>query len=303
MKIKCLLFVVIVFGTIIHAHGQNPQQSEMKVTILGTGTPYPDSQRFGSAILVEAGNNRVLFDSGRGATIRLHQAGVSPDKVDALFLTHLHSDHIVGIPDLWLTGWFMGRRTPLKVFGPPGTIEMTTNLNRAFSFDQMVRAKGPGALPSFGSELNASEVKEGTVYEHGALRVTAFEVDHGPVKPAFGYRVDYFGNSVVISGDTKYSANLVRYARGATCLIHVAWQPDARNRTPSEERSMASAEDALRVFSLVKPKLALIYHYLDDSGISDVIQEKYSGNFVVATDLTNIRISNAGVQYQVTRPN
>src|SRR5438876_10875937 len=90
---------------------------EMRVTLLGTGTPFPNAERFGSAILVEVAGTKLLFDCGRAVVIRLTQAGVSPKEVDALFLTHLHSDHVVGIPDLWLSGWLLGRSKPLPLRG------------------------------------------------------------------------------------------------------------------------------------------------------------------------------------------
>ena len=111
----------------------------VKVTLLGTGTPFPNAERFGSAILVEAGGERLLFDCGRGVVIRLSEAGVPVQGVDALFLTHLHSDHTVGIPDLWLTGWFLGRDHPLRLWGPPGTREMTEHLSQAYQFELQTR--------------------------------------------------------------------------------------------------------------------------------------------------------------------
>jgi len=105
---------------------------EMRVTLLGTGTPFPSAERFGSAILVEAAGKRLLFDCGRGVVIRLTQSEVNPKDIDSLFLTHLHSDHVVGIPNLWLSGWFLGRSKPLPIWGPPGTRSMAEHLVQAF---------------------------------------------------------------------------------------------------------------------------------------------------------------------------
>jgi ribonuclease Z len=192
----------------------------IKVTLLGTGTPFPNAERFGSAILVEVGGEKLLFDCGRGAAIRLTQAGVALDSVDELFLTHLHSDHTVGIPDLWLTGWFLGRDHPLRVWGPPGTREMTEHLSRAYQFDVQTREHTEN-LPPKGVEVDAEEIEQGDIYIRGLLRVSAFLVDDGPAKPAFGYRIDYSGHAVVISGDTKFSQNLVDFSKGADCLIHM----------------------------------------------------------------------------------
>jgi ribonuclease Z len=263
---------------------------KMTVTLLGTGTPFPDAERYGSAILVEAGGKRLLFDCGRGAVIRLAEAGVKPSQIDGLFLTHLHSDHVVGIPDLWLSGWFLGRDRPLRVWGPPGTRSMSEHLLQAFAFDVRIRESPPESLPAKGVEIDAHEIKQGNIYDDGAVRVSTFVVDHGPVKPAFGYRVDYSGRSVVISGDTKFSQNLVDFAKGTDCLIHVAWNVGARNPTPPSLRSLASAEDAGRVFAMVRPKLAVIYHYKDEEGLADAVHGEYKGRFVIAKDLLTINI-------------
>src|SRR5438046_9477557 len=111
----------------------------MKVTLLGTATPFPNAERFGSAILVEGAGTKLLFDCGRGVVLRLTQAGVSPKEVDALFLTHLHSDHVVGIPDLWLSGWLLGRSKTLPIWGPKGTSCMVRHLAKAFDFDISIR--------------------------------------------------------------------------------------------------------------------------------------------------------------------
>jgi len=263
---------------------------EMRVTLLGTGTPFPNAERFGSAILVEAGGKRLLFDCGRGVVIRLTQAGVNPKEVDGLFLTHLHSDHVVGIPDLLLSGWFLGRSEPLPIWGPQGTSNMAAHLVQAFSFDIHIRQVAPDPLPAKGVEIDAKEVAQGETYNDGSTRVSAFLVDHGTVKPAFGYRIDSAGHSVVISGDTKLCQNLIDFAKGADCLIHAAWGAGWKNSTPPSKRSIASAEDAGRAFAMVKPKLGVVYHYNDEEGLEDAVRKEYKGPFVIASDLMVIYV-------------
>jgi ribonuclease Z len=260
----------------------------MRVTLLGTGTPFPITERFGSAILVEAAGKRMLFDCGRGAVIRLAQAGVSPREIDGLFFTHLHSDHVVGLPDLWLSGWFLGREGPLPVWGPSGTRSMAKHLLQAFAFDIRIRQAAPDYLPAKGAEIDAKEVEQGKLYDDSSVRVSAFLVDHGPVKPAFGYRLDYAGHSVVISGDTKFCQNLLDFASRADCLIHVVWA--AGNPTLPSKRLIASAEDAGRVFATVRPKLGVIYHYKNEGGLWDAVRTAYKGRFVVAKDLMIINV-------------
>jgi ribonuclease Z len=262
---------------------------KVKVTVLGTGTPYPHGDRSGPAVLVEAAGKKLLFDCGRGVVIRLGQAGVQANDIDAVFLTHLHSDHVVGLPDLLLTGWLLGRRQPLRLWAPAGGRTMAQHLVQAFAFDRQIRAQ-TAKLQGKGAEFEVHEVGAGELYDDGQVRVRAFVVDHGPVKPAFGYRIDYAGHTVVISGDTKFSENLIASAKDADCLIHVAWSIGAKDATPPSQRSLASAEDAARVFAAVKPKIAVVYHYDDDDGMTDAIQAGYGGQFIIARDLTEIVI-------------
>ncbi len=263
---------------------------EMRVTLVGTGTPFPNAERFGSAILVEVAGKKLLFDCGRGVVIRLTQVRVNPKDIDGLFLTHLHSDHVVGIPDLWLSGWFLGRDRSLPTWGPPGTRSLAEHLVQAFGFDIRIRQAAPDPLPAKGVEIDAKEIEQGEIYNDGLARVSAFLVDHGTVKPAFGYRIDSAGHSVVISGDTKFCQNLVDFARGADCLIHAAWSASWKNPAPPSMRSIASAEDAGRVFAIVKPKLGVIYHYKTEEGLSDAVRKEYKGPFVIAKDLMVINV-------------
>jgi len=262
----------------------------MRVTLLGTGTPFPNAERFGSAILVEVAGKTLLFDCGRGVVIRLTEAGVNPKDIDGLFLSHLHSDHVVGIPDLWLSGWFLGRSKPLPIWGSPGIHGMAEHLAQAFAFDIHIRQAAPDPLPAKGVEIDAKEIEQGEIYNDGLTRVSAFLVDHGTVKPAFGYRVESAGHAVVISGDTKFCQNLVDFAKGADCLIHAAWSASWKNPAPPSMRSIASAEDAGRVFAIVKPKLAVIYHYKTEEGLSDAVRKEYNGPFVIARDLMVVNV-------------
>ncbi|HEX7019166.1 MAG TPA: MBL fold metallo-hydrolase [Gemmatimonadaceae bacterium] len=202
-----------------------PRPGTLAVTLLGTGTPIPRPDRFGAAILVEAGGQRLLFDAGRGVPIRLAQVHVPIGSLSAVFITHLHSDHVNGFPDLWLTGWlanpqFAHRTRPMVVYGPHGTRNMIDGLRMAYSEDIRIR-EADEKLPPAGAEIDVHEIDEGVVYDSAGVRVTAFTVDHGDViKPAFGFRIDYAGHGVVLSGDTRPTENLVRFAKGADLLIH-----------------------------------------------------------------------------------
>ncbi len=292
------------------------ESTSLVVTLLGTGRPDPVIDRFGPSTLVEAGGERLLFDAGRGASQRLWQLKVPLGQLNALFLTHLHSDHTVGIPDLWLTGWLptpYGRRAaPLEVWGPAGTRGMIAGLRTAYAWDLRVRAQQEG-LPVAGAELVAHEIHEGVVFNRHGVRVTAFLVDHGGLlKPAFGYRVDYAGHSVVVSGDTRYSQNLIKFAAGTDLLVHevAATDPDLLTHSPTAPVARrilgwhSSPEDAAHVFQQVHPKLAVFTHVVlltTDAAfapppLATVLARAtaiYSGPLVVGEDLMSFVVGDS----------
>lgn len=290
------LLTVLIGSLAGPAYSQN-----LKVTLLGTGYPRPVIERFGPSILIEAGKEKLLFDCGRGVTQRLYQLKVPFGEVTALFLTHLHSDHIVGIPDVYLTGWLLGRTTPLRVWGPAGTAEMMSHLEQAYQFDIHTRRDVDEKLPRQGAVVVAKDIEQGVVYQNNDLRVTAFAVDHFPVKPAFGYRVDYAGHSVVLSGDTRYSENLIRFSQGADILIHEVIDPEAylagdRLFSPEMKQKViahhTNPEQAGTIFNKVKPKLAVYSHIVpfDAPDLVAHTRKTYPGPLEVGEDLMSIEI-------------
>jgi ribonuclease Z len=284
---------------------------EINVTLLGPGTPVPAMNRFGASILVEGAGQKYLFDAGRGALQRLAQLKVRWQDVDGVFLTHLHSDHVVGFPDLWLTGWLVGpgRDRPLAVWGPRGTKKMMANLEQAYEFDIRIRLYDDRAAPD-GVVILADDVNEGVVLEKGGLKITAFEVDHTPLRPAFGFRVDYGGRSVVLSGDTRVSENLIRHAQAVDLLIHEVASPESFQRAgtrPERARSViehhVTPQQAGQVFARVKPRLAVYSHIVQpDATEQDLIpptRMTYSGPVEVGED---VMVSVVGDQLVVRRP-
>ena len=286
------------------------QGQEIKVTLLGTGCPPAVMNRFGPSILVEAGEQKFLFDAGRGALQRLNQVKVRWRDVQGVFLTHLHSDHVVGFPDLWLTGWLTpGRDVPLQVWGPRGTKKMMSHLEQAYEYDIRIRLYDDRASPD-GVVILAEDVAGGFVYEKNGVKITAFEVDHTPVKPAFGYRIDYAGRSVVLSGDTRVSENLIRHAQGVDLLVHEVASPETFQRAgspPERAKSVVAhhvtPEQAGEVFSRTKPKLAVYSHIvLPTATEQDLIpptRKTYAGPLELGEDLMVMEV---GEKVVVRRP-
>jgi ribonuclease Z len=282
---------------------------DFRVTLLGTGVPTPRADRFGPSTLIEAGSRKLLIDAGRGTTIRLNQIGVPMGEIDALLLTHYHSDHTSGIPDLWLTGWlqshFARRTTPFHVIGPTGAQTLMSGLEMAYRRDIEIRIADE-QLPPEGVAVIVDEFdQDGVVFDQGGVRVLAFEVDHGAaITPAYGYRVEYDGRVAVISGDTRYNENVIRYGKGADLLIHeVAIVRPELMLEPFIQRIMAhhtTAREAGMVFSRTRPKLAAFTHLVflasetvPPASIADLIDEtrqSYSGPLEVGEDLMSFLI-------------
>jgi ribonuclease Z len=287
---------------------------QIRVTLLGTGCPPPVMNRFGPSTLVEAGEEKFLFDAGRGALQRLTELAVRWQDVRGVFLTHLHSDHVVGFPDLWLTGWLIvpGRNVPLQVWGPRGTAAMMSHLRQAYAYDIRIRTQNDGASAA-GVALIVKEITEGVVYEKGGVKVTAFEVDHAPVKPAFGYRIDYAGHSVVLSGDTRVTDNLVRHSQGVDVLVHEVFVPATLERA-GVPRARAkrivdlhtTPEQAGEVFARVKPKLAVYSHIClptaTEEDLLSATRTTYAGPLEIGEDLMVISVGDTIDVRRAARP-
>jgi len=281
------------------AQTRDASEDEIRVTLLGTGTPRPFLDRFGPSILVEAGHEKLIFDAGRGAMQRLFQLGVSYADITGVLLTHLHSDHTVGLPDLWLTGWLISSRAvPLELWGPAGTRRMADGLRSAYAFDLDIRVRDDGVLAA-GGRIDAHEIGEQIVLDRGGVKVTSFLVDHGMVRPALGYRVDAGGHSVVLSGDTRYSPNLIAHAKGTDLLVHEVGAASAEElRANPHTRTIIShhttPEQAAMVFNEVRPKLAVFSHIVLRGTTAEQVMRTtrltYSGRLELGEDLMRLHV-------------
>ena len=254
----------------------------------------------GPCTLIEAGSVRLLFDAGRGCAIRLAQARVPWRDLTQVFLTHLHADHTFALPDLHVMGWILGRTDPLEVHGPSGTSEMLSSMIRAVEPDIASRLKSvPTRKPPV---YRATEIQPGGVFERDGVKVTAFDVPHS-ISPAFGYRIDANGRSIVLSGDTRYSETLIRNAQGVDVLVHEVIFGAATTEQQQITNAHTTPEQAAQVFAATKPKLAIYSHViLFGASADDVVaatQKVYRGRVEMGTDLTVIEV---GESISIRRP-
>jgi len=287
------------------------------VTLLGTGSPVPITARYGMATLVQAGGLNLVFDAGRGCAVRLNQAGVPLGRVDALFVTHFHSDHLNGLPDLWMTSYLpptFGRRAqPMEIRGPKGIARIAETMRATFADDVRIRMADEH-VPEASTLIVAHEfAKDGVMFERNGVTVTAFEVNHGPlIKPAYGYRVDHGGRSVLLSGDTKFDENLIAHGQGVDLLVHeVAVAPKPILDAPYIQTILnhhTTPEQAGVVFTRTKPRLPVFSHIVELSddknprpGEAEIVQRtrtNWTGDLIVGQDLDRFVLTSAGVAVQ-----
>jgi ribonuclease Z len=276
-----------------------------RVTLLGTGTPVPSIERLGYSTLIEAGEQRLVFDFGRGVAIRLAQLKVPLGSINAHFLTHFHSDHTSGLPDLWLTGWlrpaYGQRNQAFVIYGPKGLNELTSGLSAAYARDIVTRAEDEKS-PMSGITFEPHEIEAGVVYEKEGLVVTAFNNDHGDkVKPSLGYKIQYKGKTVVLSGDTKYSEEVVKQSTNADLLVHCVTviPSDLLKQFPQYQAvydHLSSPEQAAKVFKAASPKQVVFSHIglNGNSTVQDLMQRTrtiYTGPLQVGEDLMAFELS------------
>ena len=308
MTARCHLFLGVLFlclcgmarpQTFAQVHRDVPPK-DIRVTLLGTASgPRAFVDKAGISTLVEAGGERLLFDAGRGSMQRLVQAGFPMNAVTKLFLTHLHSDHVIGVPDLMLSPWAAApeRKVPLEIWGPVGTRDMMRHLEEAFAFDIHMRRDVDESFSPEGIKTLAHDIRPGKVYEKNGVTVTAFLVSHGLVKPSYGYRVDYAGRSVALSGDTSPNDNLIAVCRAVDILIHEAIDVDVLRRLVPDKARMdaivarhTTPEQAAGIFSRVSPRLAVFSHSPGTASIVEQTRRSYPGRVEMGEDLMVIDI-------------
>lgn len=276
-----------------------------KVVLLGSGSPIPDPSSSGPAVAVVVNGQAYLFDAGPGVVRRAQAAAeqfrmtaLDATNLSRLFLTHLHSDHTLGYPDLILTPWVVGRREALEVYGPKGTADMTDHLKRAYAADIQTRSEGLEGLDARSLQVNIHEIEgAGPVYRDANITVRAISVRHGSWGQAFGYAMDAAGRTIVISGDTAPAPEIAEACRGCDVLVHEVYSSDRLTliRGTRAARYHASFHtstvELARLAAAARPRLLVLYHQLylgppDPAALIEEIRRTYSGNVVSGRDLS-----------------
>jgi len=291
-----------------HSSGSAGANGSTRIVMLGTGTPRPDPDRSGPATVIVANDTPYLIDFGPGVIRRATAAyekgitalGYGAVNIKTAFLTHLHSDHTLGYPDLIFTPWVMGRREPLHVYGPTGIYNMTNHVLKAWQVDIDVRTNGISQHSATGCAVNAHEIAPGIVYRDSNVTVTAFLAQHEDMVDSFSFRFDTPDRVIVISGDTTPTQALIEHSRGCDVLVHEAYSMASYHRASPHwqdyrRRAHTSSVELAEIANTVKPGLLVLYHRSNPGGaqgamniedeLIEEIQQAYDGKVVTGHDL------------------
>ncbi len=264
-----------------------------RIILLGTGNPNADPERSGPSVAIVVDGTPYIVDCGPGVVRRAAAAGLDMHDLKRLFITHLHSDHTVGYPDMIFTPWVLGRAVPLEVYGPAGTGSMTGHILKAYGEDIRVRLHGPEHASKYGWSVNVHEIEPGVIHEDDNVRVEAFPVEHCGLK-SFGFRFTTPDRTVVISGDTAPVDNMVEQARGCDVLVHEVYSTAGFARRPPDWKKYhssvhTSSGELAEIASKARPGLLVLYHQLSwgtpEEELAKEIRELYDGEVVSGRDL------------------
>jgi ribonuclease BN (tRNA processing enzyme) len=290
---------LLVAGALAWPSGTLGQAPKTRLVVLGTGTPYADPDRSGPALAVVFGHEAYLVDAGPGIVRRAAAAAqkdvpaLNPTNLKRVFLTHLHSDHTLGLPDLMFSPWTLGRQVPLQVYGPPGTRQMTGHIEQAWAEDIRVRLFGLEAGRHHNYRAVVQEIRAGRIYDAGQVRVDAIPVLHASWSSAFGYRFTTPDRTIVISGDARPTESLVRACNKCDILVHEVYS-SAFFRDQPNQAYHASAHTATTELAEIgkkaQPALLLLYHQLygratDEDLKREIREAGYNGRVESARDL------------------
>jgi ribonuclease Z len=286
----------LAFFALLFVSAARPQDT--RVILLGTGTPNPEPAHSGPAVAIVSGANVYIVDAGPGVVRRAAQAGIQMEQLTRAFVTHLHSDHTAGLPDLIFTPAVTGRQQPFEIYGPRGLRAMVGHIMQAWREDIDIRLHDLEPSNKQAYIVHAHEIAPGEVYRDDAVRVTAIPVRHGAWKYAYAFRFDAPDKSIAISGDTTFSESLIAAAKGCDILVHEFYSEKGwEARTPEWRRYHAayhtSAVDVGKVAARVQPKKLVLYHELPmgqtEEEVLSEIRRNFSGAVIYGNDLDVIR--------------
>jgi len=299
--LNCVLLFLLMQAALAQATVPLSKASATKtqVIMLGTGTPIADPDRSGPAVAIVVNGSSYIVDCGPGVVRRAAAAAkhsdinaLNAENLKIVFITHLHSDHTLGYPDLILSPWVLGRKEPLQVYGPIGLQSMTDHILKAWEKDIDIRTSG--RANKTGYKVQAHEVMPGIVYKDANVTVKAFLVNHGSWDQAFGYRFETADRNIVISGDTTYSDAIVKACNGCDVLIHEVYSQAGFDKRPPDWQKYhshfhTSSGQLAKISGDAKPGLLVLYHQLfwgttEDELVAEV-RKGYAGKVVSAHDL------------------
>jgi ribonuclease BN (tRNA processing enzyme) len=304
------VLLVLLSSMVAFAQAEKPSSvPASRIVLLGTGTPSPDPERSGAATAIVVNGTPYLIDFGPGVVRRMAAAsqrgvtGLGVVNLRVAFLTHLHSDHTAGYPDLILTPWSVGRSKPLEVYGPKGLKHMTHHILEAYREDIKIRRRDKQVVgvpeQADGYKVRAYEIRPGTVYKDQNVTVKAFPVNHGDVPQAFGYRIETPERTIVISGDAAPSQSIIEACDGCDVLIHEAYSImtyNAVSPTYQEYRRKhhTSSREVAEIATKARPGILILYHRANPGGVGrpnpeqallEEVRQLYGGKVVIGHDL------------------
>ncbi|MEL0102170.1 MAG: MBL fold metallo-hydrolase [Gammaproteobacteria bacterium] len=267
----------------------------VNITFLGTGTPRPDINKLGPSILIKTQLEEVLLDVGRGTTLRLSQAGNNYAKINDIYISHLHYDHIVGLADFWLTSNVWQKKTDTIIYGPIGIKNYCKGLVESYSEDIKYRYNNKKF-----SKLKCLNFPEKKIYKSN-LTISSFKNSHGHIENSHGFKIEYAGRVIVYSGDTTYSNNVINNSKNIDILIHEVISTTKKIYNSNKKlrdvvRTHTNIDQLIKILNICKPKLTIINHALlfgvNENYVLTKIKEKYSGKVIFSKDLMSVDLGN-----------
>lgn len=299
MQTKMVFFAALFLSCSAVVRTETPS-THTQVVVLGTGTPEPYPDRAGPAVAIVVNGAAYLVDCGAGVVKRAEAAeqnGITALDIKNLkivFITHLHSDHTLGYPDLIFSPWVLHRQAPLQAYGPHGLRSMTDHILKAWQQDIQVRTTGLEEANHTGYRVEVHEISPGVIYQDRNVKVTAFLVKHGSWKQAFGYRFDTPDRSIVLSGDTAPTDAVAKACNGCDVLLHEVYNPGGAEMREEHWKQYFAAfhtspQQLGEIATRAHPKLLVLYHQvleqLPEQDLLEQVQQAYKGKVVSAHDL------------------